>query len=226
MRSARFWVVVLLLSATALALHLRGDVDRVLPSRPLSELPMTIGTRTAVDIAMDADVLQVLGKGDFLNRLYLPQPQPTGAAPTSDVAGARTPIWLFIGYFPTQRTGQSIHSPQNCLPGAGWSFESSGVTQLTDAADKKYTVGEYLIANGSSTQEVLYWYQLHGRSIAGDYAAKLYTLADSVRYGRTDAALVRVITPVEPGEERQQAHARAVGFAEQIAPLLPAYVPN
>ncbi len=221
MRSARYWVVVLLLSSTALLLHLRGDVDRVPPSRPLSEFPMTVGARAATDIAIDPDALQILGKGEFLNREY--RPQPIAAAGN---AGDRAAIGLYIAYFPTQRSGQSIHSPQNCLPGAGWSFESSGVAELTDAAGKKYTVGDYLVTDGSSTDEALYWYQLHGRSIAGDYAAKLYTLADSIRYGRTDEALVRVITPLEPGEDRAEARARAIGFAEQIAPLLPAYVPN
>ena len=57
-------------------------------------------------------------------------------------------------------------------------------------------------------------------------AAKLYTLADSIRYGRTDEALVRVITPVNPGEDRAEAHNRVVQFADRIVPLLPAYVPN
>jgi EpsI family protein len=87
-------------------------------------------------------------------------------------------------------------------------------------------VGEYLITNGAAMQEVLYWYQMRGRSIANDYKAKLYTLADSIRYSRTDAALVRVITAVNPGEDRMDAHRRAVEFAEQIIPLLPAYIPD
>lgn len=221
MRSPQLWFVVLLMSFTALVLHVRGDVDRVPPSRPLTELPETIGTRTATDIALDPEVLEVLGKGFFLNRMYLPPANP----PAADISD-RAPIGLFIGYFPTQRTGQSIHSPQNCLPGAGWAFQSSGITQLHDPAGKTYNVGEYIITNGNSTQEVLYWYQMHGRSIAGDYQAKLYTLADSIRYGRTDAALVRIITPVYPGEDSFKAHNRVVQFADQIVPLLPAYVPN
>jgi EpsI family protein len=227
MRSARLWFVVLLMSVAALVLHLRGDVDRVPPSRPLNEFPQTIGTRTATDIAMDPETMQILGKGDFLNRMYTPQPSPPGSTSKAIVdADQRASIGLFIGYFPTQRTGQSIHSPQNCLPGAGWTFESSWITSLTNTAGQKYQVKEYLITDGSSTQEVLYWYQMHGRVIAGDYEAKLYTLADSIRYDRTDAALVRIITPVEQGEDRLQSRARAVRFAEQIAPLLPAYVPD
>ena len=227
MRSARLWLVLLLMAFTTLVLHLRGDVDRVPPSRPLSQFPAIIGTRLANDVSMDIETLQILGKGDFLNRLYQPPPPPLGRPwPATADADARAPIGLFIGYFPTQRTGQSIHSPQNCLPGAGWTFESSWITSLTNAAGQKYQVKEYLITDGTSNQEVLYWYQMHGRVIAGDYAAKLYTLADSIRYGRTDAALVRIITPVEPGEDRLQSRARAIRFAEQIAPLLPAYVPD
>jgi len=221
MRSTRLWFAVLLMTFTALVLHVRGDVDHVLPSRPLTEFPTAIGPRTAIDFAIDAEALQVLGKGFFLNRIYTP---PDNVA--SATLGDQAPVGLFIGYFPTQRTGQSIHSPQNCLPGAGWTFLTSGVTDLTDGTGKRYTVGEYLIVNGNSTQEVLYWYQMHGRSIANDYKAKLYTLADSMRYGRTDAALVRIMTPVAQGEDRLEAHNRVVAFADQIVPLLPAYIPN
>jgi len=221
MRSARFWVVVLLLSSTALMLHLRGDVDRVPHSRPLSEFPLSMGALTGTDIAINPEELQILGKGQFLNREYTTHPVPAASN-----GSASATIGLYIAYFSTQRSEQAIHSPQNCLPGAGWSFESSGVTQLTDSAGKKYTVGDYLITDGNSTDEALYWYQLHGRSIAGDYAAKLYTLADSIRYGRSDEGLVRIITPLEPREERGQARARAVGFAEHVISLLPNYVPN
>lgn len=221
MRSLRLWFVVLAMLFTAVVLHVRGDVDRVPPSRPLSELPHTIGTRTATDIPLDQETLDVLGKGDFLNRVYTPPPGTRAARP-----GDLAQIALFIGYFPTQRTGQSIHSPQNCLPGAGWTFQSAGVAVLTDATGKSYSVGDYLIVNGSSTEEVLYWYQMHGRSIANDYKAKLFTLEDSIRYARTDAALVRFTTIVGPGEDRAQARQRAVDFAEQITPLLPAYIPN
>lgn len=238
MKTPRFAVVVLLLIATAILLHVRGDVDRVPPSTPLSSMPTTIDGYTSQDIPIDQAVLDVLGKGSFLNRVYLSSPHPspvsaiaaanaerTGASPfTSPVA--RDAVGLFIGYFPTQRTGQSIHSPQNCLPGSGWTFDSSGTTDLVDASGKHYRVGEYLISNGRAKQEVLYWYQSHGRSIANDYKAKLYMLTDSIRLGRTDAALVRVLTPVGAGEGQTEAHNRAVGFAEKMVPLLPAFIPN
>jgi EpsI family protein len=97
---------------------------------------------------------------------------------------------------------------------------------LTDATGKTYRVGEYLIVNGTTSQEVLYWYQMQGRSIANDYKAKLYTLVDSIRYARTDAALVRITSVVGPGEDRLEARKRVIDFAEQITPMLSAYVPN
>ena len=221
MRSPRLWVVVVLMCFTALVLHVRGDVDRVPYSRPLSELPMAIGSRSAIDVPLDDETLAILGNGIFLNRNYLPEPNHPAAS-----LGDRAQIQLYIAYFPTQRSGQSIHSPQNCLPGAGWTIESSQITQFADAQGIQYQANDDLITNGSSTQEVLYWYQMHGQSIANDYKAKLYTLANSIRYGRTDAALVRIITPVFPSEDRASARDRALGFARQIVPLLPAYVPN
>ena len=214
------WTAVLLLVFTAALLHLRGDVDKVPPSEPLANLPMSLGPWAATEYPLDDEVLSVLGKGIFLNRVYNPI-QPS----TRSIATA-APVGLFIGYFPTQRTGQAIHSPQHCLPGAGWTFESSGTTSFTDTNGKPYTVGDYLISDGKTRQEVLYWYRSHGRSIASDYAAKFYTLADSIRYNRTDAALVRVITPLVNGESRASAHERAITFASQMAPLLPAYIPD
>ena len=223
MKSPRFWVVILLMVAATAVLHARGDVDRVPPSEPLSGMPMTIGQWTATDIPLDDETLRVLGKGVFLNRIYAPVTS-SGAASAATADSAY--VSLFIGYFPTQRTGQSIHSPQNCLPGAGWVFETSGVTTLKSSDGQDARVGEYVISNGAVKQEVLYWYRSHGRSIASDYMAKLYTLEDSIRYSRTDAALVRVITPVRPNESRLDAHQRAVAFAEQLNPLLPAFIPN
>jgi EpsI family protein len=225
MKSIQLWVVLLFLAAAAVLLHLRGDVDRVPASQPLSQLSPTIGSWTGTDIPLDANVLEVLGKGVFLNRMYMPD---AGFSRVGTGGGNHldAPVGLFIGYFPTQRTGQAIHSPQNCLPGAGWTFDQKGVTEFTDSAGKTYRVGEYLISNGKTRQEVLYWYRSHGRSIANDYMAKLYTLADSIRYNRTDAALVRVITPVEPGETQHDAHLRVLAFATQMAPLLPAYLPD
>jgi len=213
MKNLRFWTAVLLLAGMTLLLHTRANADRNPPSELLSQFPNVIEGWVGSDQHIEQATLDVLGAGDFLARLY-----------TLD---SKTPqISLFIGYFPTQRTGQSIHSPKHCLPGAGWSFESSNYVNLTDANGKPHRVGEYIIGNGDSKEFVIYWYQAHGRSVANEYMAKIYMVADAVRLNRTDGALVRVITPITSSEEITAARARAEAFAMQLAPMLPRFVPN
>jgi EpsI family protein len=215
MKSLRFWIVVLLLTTTALVLHSRGDKDYIPVRQPLSNMPQTIGGWTSRDMSMDADTLAVLGEGDFLNRLY------TGTNPDKV-----PPVDLFIGYFPTQRTGQTIHSPQHCLPGAGWTFESSTYTNIYDVNGKRYQVGEYVINNGETRQFVIYWYQAHGRSIANEYKARIRMVTDAIRTNRTDGALVRVITPILSSETTSSARDRALLFTRQMAPHLTQFIPD
>jgi EpsI family protein len=87
-------------------------------------------------------------------------------------------------------------------------------------------VGEYIIANGGNRQFVTYWYQAHGRSVASEYLARMYLVTDAMRMNRTDGALVRVITPIDPREETSAAKARAEGFTAQLMPTLPRFIPN
>jgi EpsI family protein len=218
MKSPRFWIIIVLLMSTIFVLQGRGDVDQVPPSEPLNLMPKSFGPWVSQDIPLTQDTLDVLGKGDFLNRIYTYKAEP-GAAP-------QPPISLFIGYFASQRTGQTMHSPQNCLPGAGWTFESKEYTNIRDINGKDYKVGEYVIGNGETKQFVIYWYQAHGRSVPNEYVAKGYMVTDAIRLNRTDGALVRVITQVLPSESLESAKARAVHFTQQMAPDLPRFIPD
>jgi EpsI family protein len=218
MKSPRFWIIVVLLTSTIFVLQSRGDVDQVPVSEPLSLMPRSFGPWTSRDVPLTDDTLEVLGKGDFLNRIYTFQRSPGEPA--------LPPISVFIGYFASQRTGQTMHSPQNCLPGAGWTFDSHEYTQIQDINGKNYKVGEYVISNGEIKQFVIYWYQAHGRSIPNEFVAKGYMVADAIRMNRTDGALVRVITQVLPSESLEAAKARATQFTQQMAPNLPRFIPN
>lgn len=215
----RYTIVAAMLAGTASMLFLRSDVDKLPLAVPLDLLPHDVDQRHAIDVPIDPHALDLLGKGLFLNRLYM------GDEVTSTVPRP-VPVSLFIGYFPTQRTGQAIHSPQNCLPGAGWTFESAKTITIPGENGRQYEVGDYVITDGEQRQEVLYWYRAHGRSIASDFRAKLYMLIDAIRYNRTDGALIRVITPIVPGEPPGTAQQRAISFASDIAVMLPAYVPD
>ena len=213
MKNARFWTVALLLAGSVLLLHARGDSDLIPASTPLSQFSHVIDGWTGSDLPIDQETRDVLGHGDFMSRVYTRQGQPQ-------------PIGLFIGYFPTQRSGDTIHSPKHCLPGAGWAFESSHYVNLRDADGKNHRVGEYIIGNGEQRQFVIYWYQAHGRSVANEYMAKFYLVTDAIRMHRTDGALVRVLTPIGSMENTATARARVEAFTRQLMPTQPRFIPN
>ncbi len=69
-------------------------------------------------------VLDVLKLTDYMMRAYVPTAK-AGDEPATEAV----PVWLYVGYYQSQRTGATYHSPKNCLPGAGWQFvESEEVT--------------------------------------------------------------------------------------------------
>ncbi len=213
MNRFRFWAVVVLMVVAALVLFRRGNSESIVPSEPLADVPETIAGLTAMDIPIDQEQLDVLGKGDFLSRIY-------------SSAGKSGQVGLFIAYFASQRTGATMHSPRNCLPGSGWSFESSHYVTMKDVNGQPHKVGEYIIANGNNRQFVIYWYQAHGRSIANEYRAKAYLVADAIKMNRTDGALVRVITQIYGPSGVEEARERAEGFVAELMPQLPRFIPN
>ena len=64
------------------------------------------------------------------------------------------------------RTGDTIHSPKNCLPGAGWDPIHSGYAQVSVLGGRQIVVNEYVIQQDLNKQLVFYWYQGRGRVIA------------------------------------------------------------
>ena len=72
---------------------------------------------------------------------------------------------------------------------------------------------------------VLYWYQSHGRVIAGEMEAKFYLIADSIRQHRSDTSLVRVVVPF-PSNHQAEAEKAGVDFVKAIYPQLVSYLPR
>jgi EpsI family protein len=162
-------------------------------------------------------ILSILGVDDYLNRVY--------SAPDRSVAG------VYIGYYKSQRQGDAIHSPQNCLPGAGWEPLAKGlltISTTTSTGTTNMSVNRYVIQKGTDRQLVLYWYQSHGRVVASEYWSKIYLVRDAVRMNRTDAALVRVIVPIAANDDNGEAQAerQAVDLVKQLSPVLPNYLPS
>ncbi len=210
----RFVLATALVAAAAVFLqaHSRSEVY---PSRlALENFPDQLGDWVGTDLSIDNEVLQILGPGDFLLRAYENQRQPQPL------------VNLFLAYFPSQRAGDTIHSPKNCLPGAGWSPVENTRIMLSSPGHAPFPANRYVIAKGDSRELVLYWYWAHDRGVASEYWAKYYEVADSIKMNRSDGALVRVNTAIEPGETPAAAAQRLLPFANRIIPILDRYVPR
>ena len=212
--NARFAVVALLLTTTGLFLHTRtGNV--VAPTRTsLASFPTRLGDWVGTDIPIPPEILNTLGRGEFLQRDYFDQ-------------NARDPgVSLYLAYFPNQQAGQRRHLPENCLTGSGWSTVESGTTTLSLPGFRPFPANRYLITKGSERQLVLFWFWGRGRGVASEDRADFYLVVDSLRLNRRDDALIRINTPLQPGEEPDAGQQRLLSFAERLSPAVGSYIPR
>jgi EpsI family protein len=220
-----FVVAVVLMAGTWALLATQSRAEPALDRRPFAELPLHLGGWTGEDVDMDERVLSVLNLSDYLLRVYDP---PASVSPgAADLAGrlrqSAAPVWVYVGYYGSQRTGAAYHSPKNCLPGEGWQFQSSDrVADVLPGAGGA-AVNRVVVEKGFERELILYWYQDRGRTVASEYAAKGYLVWDAMTRHRTDGALVRVSTPIVGSEEEAFRHAVAFVRAswEPIARHLP-----
>jgi EpsI family protein len=214
---SRTLIVTVCLLAGA-GLIARASRSEIIPIRaPLTELPLTLGEwrgRPAPDF--DAAILDVLGVDDYINRWY---------------SAAGVPVLsLYVGYYESQRQGDTMHSPLNCLPGAGWIpvvQRRITIPVMERGRERQVEVNSFVIEKGIERQAVLYWYQSRGRIVASEYWGKIYSVLDAMRYNRTDGAMVRVVLPIVGSEADAGAVAerRAVGFVQQLFPVLSEHLP-
>jgi EpsI family protein len=180
---------------------------------PLQQMPLDLdGWRGHDAPAFSAEVLEQLGADEYVHRVYV---------------GGGQPLSLYVGYYRSQREGNTIHSPQNCLPGAGWlPVTTRRLTLPVDGREAPITINRLLIQKGTDRQVVLYWYQAHGRVVASEYWSKIYLVSDAVRLNRSDAAMVRIVSPVLPGDrDDSSAEARAVSFVRSAFPRIDQLLP-
>jgi EpsI family protein len=214
--SLRFGVAAALMLATAIILQAHSRSEYFPPRASLSSLPSQIDGWTGTDDALDQPTLDILGPGEFLVRDY------------ENTSHPQTGPWinLYIAYFPTQKAGDTIHSPQHCLPGAGWVPTSREVVRIVRSDGTSFPVDRYVVSNAEERRLVLYWFQAHGREVASEYWAKYYLIADSIRMNRSDGGLVRLMSPMLDGETPEAAQARVMKLGSQFLPLLDSYIPQ
>lgn len=210
--SRRTVLLNLVLVAQAAGFYLLSHREQTPLLRPLQELPGRFENWSAVeDVELDPETLRILHPDAYLLRGYQ---QDRTALPGS----------LFVAYFRSQRSGHGPHTPQNCLPGQGWVPEKSGLLRLASPeGESSIEVNRYVVARGEEKSVVLYWYQTPSRIIANEYRAKLQLVFDSIRYGRSDTALVRLVVPVL--EDEQAAEQAAVELAVRAHSAVRRHIP-
>jgi len=88
-------------------LLLRVTGQHVMPlAQPLSSLPDSIQGYHGTDLSISPDEQAVAGMTSYVFRRF---------GPDSSIVFS-----VYVGYYDYQAQGKTVHSPKNCLPGAGW----------------------------------------------------------------------------------------------------------
>jgi EpsI family protein len=197
---------------SAVLLHSSSHGEPTNLPENLHALPYTIGDPawTGTEHPLDSRVARSVAVTDYTNRVY------------SNDAGQR--IQLYVGYYASQRTGDTVHSPKNCLPGSGWDPVRSGYASIPLSNGRAVVVNEYVIQRDADKELVFYWYQGRGRVIASEYDGKFWMVVDAISHNRTDGSLVRVITPIDGDEAK--ARERLISFTQNLFPHLDRLLPS
>lgn len=214
LRNRHALVLSLALVAQALVFYVFSRAENVPTPRPLTETPAQFDNwRVASEGVIEQEVRDVLRADDIVSRVYAQ-------------SGSGRAASLFVAYFKSQRTGQAPHSPKNCLPGSGWMPSTSEAMWIPIAGRAApIQVNRYIVSRGDDKSVVIYWYQTRDRVIASEFEAKYYLVIDSIRYHRSDTALVRVVTPVRNNDEAGATKA-AVEFVQAFFTPLRQFLPS
>lgn len=215
MATRRVMILSVILMAATFWLHFGlsyGQPVRI--HRSLHELPHTLGEWSGSDLPLSRQLANVLGVDTYINRIYRRNDRI---------------LDLYIGYYETQRQGDTIHSPKNCLPGAGWNIIGADQVRIPLASQASGPlINRYIVQHGMERQMVFYWYQCRGRVITNDYLSRIYLVIDAVSKRRTDGSIIRISLPITDETEEAEAEAlrQGLNFTQQIFPELSKFIPN
>jgi EpsI family protein len=213
--SLMFGIVAVPMLAAAIALQAHSTTEIIPAHQLLTSLPSQIDGWIGTDEPINQETLNILGHPEYLLRDYVDPAQPE-----------QPWINLYMVYYPSQKAGDKIHSPQHCLPGAGWIPTSRSVVQLVRPDGSSMPVNRYVVSKSLERQLVLYWFQAHGRVVASEWKAEYYLISDSIHMNRSDGGMVRLMTPMRDGESADDAQARMMNLGSQFLPMIDRYIPR
>jgi EpsI family protein len=230
-----YLLAIAILVATTFFIEISySPAEELVPNKPFSEFPLVLADRwEGREVGLKEEIEKALELSDYMMRRYVP-----AAGQVGEEAGLKAsegnqsmrekralPVWLYVGFYQSQRTGSTYHLPKNCLPGAGWTIMQSEYVTLPMPGDQSVTINQVLVQKGLDKQVILYWYHERGRVIASEYWAKGYLVWDSMTKHRSDGSLVRISVPVQDGTE-EEAFDHAVQFLQDMWPVLLDFMPD
>ncbi len=207
----QFIVAVLLLGATLVLAQGVEFREKIPMSRSFSEFPLQVGEWTGKRDVLELKFIEELDFKDYIIVDY------------RDKAGKA--VNFYTAYYDTQRKGESIHSPETCLPGGGWEFKRAGRTTVP-MNPSDMTINRAFIVQGAAKQLTYYWFPLRDRIATNLWEVKAYNFWDALTRQRTDGALVRLVTPVYKDENVADADERLAAFTREIVPVLKEFLPR
>ena len=193
--------------------HYRAATPDVLPvARPLSSFPLSFPGWRGRPVVMDRIFIDEL---DFTDYVQIDFHDDRGGA-----------VDFYVAWYQSQSKGESIHSPETCLRGGGWNFARSGAVQVDVPGFGPVRVNRAMLEQNGRRMLSYFWFPARGRTLANGVELKLATMWDSLFLRRTDGALVRVISPLGPGEGEAEAEARLAAFLSHAMPVLQAMLPG
>jgi exosortase D (VPLPA-CTERM-specific) len=209
------FILSVLLLGTTLVLSRGVEFREKIPiARPLNLFPSAVGEWVGARQVMEKKFLDELDLTDYVIDDFS---NPSGKL-----------VNFYVAYYESQRKGESIHSPETCLPGGGWVFEESGqaTVPVPGYENTGFKVNRAYINKGPYRQLAYFWFPMRGRILTNAWQLKAYTFWDALTKHRTDGALVRLITPVGENEKLEDADRRLTKFTQEIVPILDQFLPG
>jgi len=168
------------------------------------------------------------GRNDRLEQIYLNELKLDDYLLSDFTDGQQHTINFYVAYYASQRKGESAHSPRTCIPGGGWEMKGLAEHEVTgiNINGIPLRVNRAIIQLGEQRQLIYYWFQQRGRVITNEYLVKWFIFWDALTRNRSDGSLVRIITPLAPGESEASGDARLVEFSKAVTQRLAEFVPN
>jgi len=205
----RFLILLILLACVGLYMNFHKDL--VVPlARSFVDFPPTHnGWRMVGQSTLSENVMKVLMPTEYLSRRY--------ASESGDV------VDMYLSFFDGGPDSGRIHSPKNCVAGAGWT-ELSSERVVMNLGGEDVNLVKSIYAKDATREVIYYWFDMRGNTMSDEYSLKLAEITGSMFHRRRDQSFMRI--SVQARDNVDAAQKRVEDFLRDFYPLIRDYLPS